>query len=385
MLLPLKNIKRFAQKLFKQPGYAFMVTAKRLRGLMFYYFANGFAPPPEALTLFLTHRCNLRCKMCGQWGESGATKLLGGEEVNRELNIDVYKKLIAGFGGFKPSITLFGGEPLLYKNALELIAYIKAKGIHCLMITNGSLVFEAASTLVESGIDELNVSIDGNREMHDAIRGIPGIFEKIIAGLKKLAEIKKERKAKKPFINIQCTISKYNYKNLEEMLQVAAEAGANSLTFHNLIFAPCELLEQQKSIDNELNTSSGAWKGFNFDPEIDPEVLYEKIESILKKHYPFDVDFFPNLSRHGLIEYYRNPQYLPREYPARCLSPWLTAYIFPNGEVRPCLNSTFSFGNVEQTTFYKIWNSFEARKFRKLLRKNKAFPLCARCTELYRY
>jgi MoaA/NifB/PqqE/SkfB family radical SAM enzyme len=352
---------------------------------MFYYFSKGFAPAPEALTFFLTHRCNLRCKMCGQWGENGATKLLSGEEINRELDIKDYKDLIDGLSGFKPAITLFGGEPLLYKNAPELIAYVNAKGIHCLMITNGSLVFETASKLVESGLDELNVSIDGNREMHDTIRGIPGIFDKIVDGLKKLAQIKKERGTKKPFINIQCTITKYNYKNLEEMLKVAAETGASSLTFHNLIFTPCELLEKQKTIDFELKASSDAWQGFNFAPEIDPEVLFKKINSILKNKYPFDIDFFPNFSRQGLIEYYRNPQYAPREYPARCMSPWLTAYIFPDGEVRPCLNSTFSFGNIRQTTFLEAWNSLEARKFRTFLRKNKVFPLCVRCTELYRY
>ena len=385
MLLPLKNLKRFAQKFFKQPGYASAVALKRLRGLAFYYFFNGFAPVPEALTLFLTHRCNLRCKMCGQWGESGVTKLLGGEEVNRELNIGDYRRLIDGFSGFKPGITLFGGEPLLYKDAPELIAYITAKGIHCLMITNGSLIAEVASKLVESGLDELNVSIDGNRETHDAIRGIPGIFDKITAGLKKLTQIKKECGVKKPLINLQCTISKYNYERLEEMLEVAASTGANSLTFHNLIFAPCELLEGQKAIDDELKASSQAWQGFNFVPEIDPEALYEKINLIRTKKYPFDVDFFPNFSRHGLIEYYLNPRYMPREYPARCLSPWLTAYIFPDGEVRPCLNSTFSFGNIKQTTFIKAWNSLEAQRFRKLLRKNKVFPLCVRCTELYRY
>jgi len=385
MLLPIRNIKRFAQKFLKQPGYAIKVATKRLCGFLSYHVLGGFAPAPESLTLFLTHRCNLRCKMCGQWGENGTTKLLPGDQINQELTIEDYKRVIDTLKKVKPSITLFGGEPLLYKETIELINYIKAKKIHCLMITNGSLIKDNAIKLVDSGIDELNVSIDGGQKMHDAIRGIPGIFDRITDGLKTIAQIKKERNLKKPLVNIQCTISRYNYEHLEEILHVAEETNANSLTFHNLIFAPCELVEQQKSIDNTLNSSSKAWEGFVFDPAIDPEKLYDKINPILQKKYQFDVDFFPNFSKQALIEYYRNAQYAPREYPSRCLSPWLTGYIFPDGQVRPCLNSTFSFGNIKENDFLQVWNSREAQKFRKLLRQHKAFPLCVRCTELYRY
>jgi hypothetical protein len=35
--------------------------------------------------------------------------------------------------------------------------------------------------------------------------------------------------------------------------------------------------------------------------------------------------------------------------------------------------------------FSEIWNNEKAVNFRKILKENKTFPLCARCTELYRY
>ncbi len=30
------------------------------------------------------------------------------------------------------------------------------------------------------------------------------------------------------------------------------------------------------------------------------------------------------------------------------ISPWLVAYVFPDGEVRPCLNCNYSYGNIER-------------------------------------
>ena len=109
------------------------------------------------------------------------------------------------------------------------------------------------------------------------------------------------------------------------------------------------------------------------------------MQSILSKKYTFGVDFYPNFSRKGLEEYYKNPSYHPSEYKPRCLSPWLVAYVFPDGSVRPCLNSTYSFGDINNQKLTDIWNSQKAVVFRKTLKQSKIFPACSRCTELYRY
>jgi MoaA/NifB/PqqE/SkfB family radical SAM enzyme len=286
---------------------------------------------------------------------------------------------------FRPNITLFGGEPFLHPNIVEIIAHVKDIGLHCLVITNGTLLAQFAGELVDKGLDELNISIDGGRDLHDKIRGLPGIFDQVMGGIQKINDWKKQRSKSRPLINLQCTITQYNYERLDELIGVARRAQANSLTFHNLIFLSKNLIEKQKAFDQKFGCSSKDWEGFVFEAGIDPFKLYCKMKDILSKHYEFAVDFFPNFSQKGLAEYYGNSDYLPSEYAPRCISPWVCAYIFPEGEVRPCLNCSFSFGNVKRASFLNIWNSDKAIFYRKALRKEGIFPVCRRCTELYRY
>lgn len=385
-MLPLRNLKRFFFKAFRQPGYALAVFLRRAGAHFSYALADGLSGPPESITLFLTHRCNLRCKMCGQWGEAGVTKKEGGQALKDELPLEQYKKLLDDLVAVdRPSITLFGGEPLLYPHCLDLVRYIKSKKMHCLMITNGSLLADSASALVESGLDELNISLDGDVLLHDQIRGLPGVFQRIMEGIKSVNAHKNLLKRSKPLINLQCTINRDNYRHLEQMLSVTKQAQANSLTFHNLIFLDRAALESQKAFDHFLGASSKEWEGFIFEPGIDPDVLWGKRNEILSSPHTFSIDFYPNFNMRELKEYYRDPCYQPAGQNCRCLSPWLVVYVFPDGEVRPCLNFDYSFGNIKENKFFAIWNNEKASKFRRSLRSNKIYPACIRCTELYRY
>lgn len=384
-MIPLRNLSRLAGKALKQPGYAFSVAAKRARARYFYHFGKGRSLSPESITFFLTHRCNLRCKMCGQWGEGGITGKQSQQYIQQQLSLEQLKVIVDDIARFKPSITLFGGEPLMFSGAGELISHIKLKGLHCLVITNGFLLEEMAEKIVKSGLDELNVSLDGAGALHDEIRGMPGLFSKIVKGIKKVQALKAAGHKHRPLINLQCTITKYNYQRLEEMLGVAADVRADSLTFHNLIFLEQAVLEKQKELDRALDCSSDDWQGFVFEPGIDPQVLNELRRQLLGARHSFPVYFYPDFTCAELKEYYRGRCYPPLAGRARCLSPWLVAYVFPDGEVRPCLNCSYSFGNALRGKFMKLWNGEQAVRYRLLLKEKGAFPVCSRCTELYRY
>jgi radical SAM protein with 4Fe4S-binding SPASM domain len=381
-------LKRFTQKAMRQPLYAMRVVLRRMRAYFSYDFGKGTSAPPEAITFFLTRLCNLRCKMCGQWGDVGATRSEDVENLKNWLTFDEVKVVLDEVKKYKPNITLFGGEPLMHPDILDIMRAVKKLRLHGLIITNGTLLEKVAQDLVETGWDELNVSIDGHGALHDEIRALPGVFDRIMAGIDEVNKFKESFKRAKPFINIQCTISAHNYEKLDQLLYVAKRAKANSLTFHNLIFLKPGHLEEQKKIDDLLGCSSRDWEGFVFEPGIDPKKLFEKMRLVLAKKRDFrdfSVDFYPNFSERSLKAYYANQDDLSQEAALKCVSPWICAYVFPEGEVRPCLNCSYSFGNVKRQPFARIWNSEKAVLYRQTLKREGVFPVCRRCTELYRY
>ncbi len=301
-MIPLRNLKRFFGKAVAQPLYAFRVGTQRLKAYFSYAFLKGASPAPEAITFFLTRACNLRCRMCGQWGDYGITRQESPQGLKHWLSLEEIRGVIDGMRRDHPAITLFGGEPFLHPNILEIIGSVKKAGLHCLVITNGTLIEPFAEEIVAQRLDELNISIDGGPARHDEIRGVPGVFDRIMTGIDKVNFYKHEANASKPLINLQCTISRYNYEHLEELLEVARRARASSLTFHNLIFLRDELIRKQAVFDEKLGCSSRDWQGFVFEPGIDPARLYEQLESVRENARDIVVDFYPNFSQKGLAE-----------------------------------------------------------------------------------
>lgn len=386
-MIPRRNILRNFRKAVFQPGYAFDVFCRRFRSYLGYLFLNGRGVFPESITLFLTSRCNLRCRMCGQWGDKGITKdrhTKGGEE----LTLDEYKVMLDDVSGFMPNITLFGGEPLLYKGCVELIRLCKLRKMHVCLITNGTLLKDYAGKIVRYGLDELNISLDGPEEVHDKIRGVPGMFRKIVMGLNEISNEKQRYKKRRPIVNLEFTITRYNLDYMAEMQKVAGDLNADSLNFHHLIFIEEEMYKRhQKEFYTIFKSSSDAWKGFLLEgiKDIDIDRLSRNIQEITSNRHDFLVNIYPNLTSDELETYYRCPEKVPHGYKARCISPWIVAYIFPNGDVRPCLNFDFSPGNIKKNSFRDIWNNETYIRFRRVLKRKGIFPVCTRCTELYRY
>ncbi|MFH1996224.1 MAG: radical SAM protein [Candidatus Omnitrophota bacterium] len=387
-MIPFRNLKRVMIKSIMQPGYALKVFAKRLAAFVSYSIFDGSSTLPEAVTLFLTHRCNLRCKMCGQWGDVGASKKAETALIREELPLSVYEKLIREIAPFRPNITLFGGEPLLYSGCVDLIRRVKAKKMHCCMITNATLLPRYAGEIVATGLDELNISLDGPEAKHDEIRGIPGMYQQIREGVESVQRAKKMRGSSKPFINIEFTITQYNYELMPAMIDAARSFEANSLNFHHLVFVDQAMLDAHEKVFYPLfQCSSDDWKGFLLSgvEKIDTKKLSACIADVKSRRAEFLINVYPNLTPGETAEYYADPARIPAGYARRCLSPWMVAYVFPDGNIRPCLNFSYSPGNVRDDSFTGVWNNAEYKKFRSALKKRGVFPACSRCTELYRY
>ena len=269
-----------------------------------------------------------------------------------------------------------------------LIKEIKDRKLHLCIITNGVLVSKYAKLIVNAGVDELSLSIDGPEEVHDDVRNMKGAFSAIKKGVDEVNRLKAERKSRFPIINIVCTISDRNFSRLDELVKVAEDMKAHTLNFHHLIHTDGETVKAHNAEFKELfGCESKDWEGFVLPNirKVDAAVLTEKIRSITSKKYPFLVSFYPNFGLKELKDYYSDPKFISKSYPERCLSPWIVSYIYPDGSVLPCHSLGYSAGNINEKSFLDIWNGEEMRKFRKELKKRKNFKVCPKCTEKYRY
>ncbi len=67
----------------------------------------------------------------------------------------------------------------------------------------------------------------------------------------------------------------------------------------------------------------------------------------------------------------------------RCVSPWMTTEIQPNGDVATCRDHPdYVVGNIKDEPILKIFNNAKYRKFRQRLQTKGLFPVYARCCGL---
>ena len=86
------------------------------------------APHPITVTLQLTELCNLRCRMCYYWGETGAYSTVETRKAPQVLELGLIRKLVQELKPGKPIYSLFGGEPLMHPQIEDVIVAIKQAG-----------------------------------------------------------------------------------------------------------------------------------------------------------------------------------------------------------------------------------------------------------------
>ena len=129
------------------------------------------------LRVSITDRCNFRCVYC----RSSENDIPGAER----LSFDEYERLVrilVSLGIRKVRVT--GGEPLVRPGVAEFLARLKALGVHDLSLTtNGYTLAERLPSLIASGLDRINISLDSlKRERFEAITRTK-TFDQVIASI----------------------------------------------------------------------------------------------------------------------------------------------------------------------------------------------------------
>ncbi len=127
----------------------------------------------DEISIELTQRCNLSCAMCAVW--EGRRDGLAGDRVADLLA----QARDLGARAFVPS----GAETLMRRDAVDLLEEAARLGFARIeVVTNGALVPRHAARLARIPGLHLNISIDGPRAVHDALRGA-GSYADALAGV----------------------------------------------------------------------------------------------------------------------------------------------------------------------------------------------------------
>ncbi|MDO8669161.1 MAG: glycosyltransferase [Candidatus Buchananbacteria bacterium] len=176
-----------------------------------------FSPTPTYAILYVTARCNARCKMCFYWQGIDQAK------QDQELSLAEIEKISLSLGSLQ-YLTLTGGEPTLRSDLPQIArTFDRNNNLQFLSIPTNSTLVDRTKEMVEEILRttdnlylKMCLSLDGLGQMHDEIRGVPGLFGKVLANYNNLAILKETVKDFEIMINM--TVSSFNVTKVQEVM-----------------------------------------------------------------------------------------------------------------------------------------------------------------------
>jgi len=368
-----KTARRLKTLLYNMPSAPVLVW-RRLSSRLSYALCTVLgaqSAPPESINIYPTDRCNLNCSMCFE-------KL---RPQHKEIPIEDWRTIIHQIEKSKPRIHLSGGEPFVYKHIFDLIALIKQRGLFLTITTNGTFLEQHAADIVRMNVNRIHISIDGPKDIHDTIRGVPGTYDRVIAGLHKLCAL---RKRALPIIRINSMINPTNLDANRAVLDIAHQIHAESVQLLHPLFASSEALTAHAQLlKNTLGRGMNYW--YYADVSCTVPHSYEQIASTLEqlqKTSSIPVEVFPRLRPEQLRAYYTYDRTFNELYHGACQAMWYTATILPNGDVESCPD--YVVGNCPASTFQELWNNGAMKELRRRIRDRNFFTVCRACCFYYR-
>jgi MoaA/NifB/PqqE/SkfB family radical SAM enzyme len=298
---------------------------------------------PIYLVHALTARCNARCGFCA-WNPDFY-------DPREQLSTVAIKQLYtcargAGFIG----LSIWGGEPLLHPDFAELVRHAHSLGLRTHLVTNGFLLERRLDAVVPH-VDRVCISVDHPSRKHDELRGIPGLFDRIVEATRSL----RRRSPRKQIVFI-CTLQKGNtdLATIRGMADLLAELGVLGI-FNGL--------------REEAATSGGGADLSAYLPTQDQlSEAFTALEGLKRRGYPI-------LNSYTYLEMMRSG---PPVY--RCHWPKFMLPVEANGDVVDCMHwGTRPIGNLKTATFSEILASPRLREL-----AGAAGEGCHRCVSIHR-
>ena len=267
---------------------------------------SGKYRKPLSMYYFITYKCPFSCDFCN---------ITGSAQESPELGTDDIKKLLeqmAKAGVIKLQIT--GGEPMLRDDIAQIVNTAKEFGIFTGISTSGFRIPEKIHDM--KNLDLVFLSLEGDKETHDAIRGA-GTFDTVKRAMSALKE------NGIPF----WTTSVMNKKSLPSIDFILDWAKEDGFTANFVMLHPRD--------DDCMSCFADKDKAYEYILD-EHEVKQASVKLIEKKKQGFPVGTSP-----AYLEYISNWNNFKSAYTSehkgfRCWAGRLYAYMDPYGRMYPC-------------------------------------------------
>lgn len=142
---------------------------------------HDFNDRPFLVFWEITRACALACSHCRAEAQS--------RRHPQELDAAQSLGLIQQLAGWKPPmLILTGGDPLMRRDALDLVRVANQSGLHVGLSPAATrrLIRTDFGELMAAGVHRMSLSLDGaTRATHDAFRGVPGTFDRTMQAVRK--------------------------------------------------------------------------------------------------------------------------------------------------------------------------------------------------------
>jgi AdoMet-dependent heme synthase len=135
-----------------------------------------FADRPQRVYWEITRACDLACQHC----RAEAVPMADPDELTTAEGTALLER-VAAFGDPLPKVVLTGGDPLKRADLFELIGIARGLGLGVSVAPSATPLLTAGALrqIKAAGVEAISLSLDGSTPAaHDAIRGIPGTYER---------------------------------------------------------------------------------------------------------------------------------------------------------------------------------------------------------------
>jgi MoaA/NifB/PqqE/SkfB family radical SAM enzyme len=187
---------------------------------------------PVVLGVETTSRCNLSCPLCPRGGD-GADRLVG------DMEWEPYTHLIDALAPYLFQVRLHGlGEPTLHPCLPDMVRYAHDRHIFTNFHTNGHFLDDRlVDNLLDSGLDEVHVALDGMSKQTYRTYRRNGHLELVCDGLERLLTARRRRRARTPYVTIQFLVMAHNEHEVPALFDYAAANGVDRVQLKSVNIA----------------------------------------------------------------------------------------------------------------------------------------------------